>query len=498
MLESLLEAKAISKSFFGVPAIKDVELYVKKGEVHALIGENGAGKSTLMKIIIGAQPYDSGNMIFKGESYKPSAPIDAIKKGISMIHQEISLAPNMSVIENIWLGREEVKGGFVDFSLMKKKTENLLNELGLDIDPGIKVENLSVAKQQMVEIARAVSYNSDLIIMDEPTSALTERETRKLFEIIRMLKSKGVSTIIITHRMEELFEISDTVTVFRDGRYVGMYPIEEITQEKLVSLMVGRKVTNLFPKETAEIKETILKVENYSKKGVFENVSFEVRKGEILGVAGLMGAGRSEVMEAIFSGEKVDSGQLYIDGKKVDFRSPRDAIKNGMAMVTEDRKLTGLALGRSSGENISICNLDKYSHSGFINKIKEKEDIKKMISALSIRLSDPNQLVKSLSGGNQQKVIIAKWLLTEPRILILDEPTRGIDVGAKAEIHRLISELACKGVAIIMISSELPEVIGMSDRIMVMHEGKVKGEIMREDATQELIMKYATNTMEGN
>ncbi len=496
MKDYLLEAKDISKSFFGVPAIEKVELHVSKGEVHALSGENGAGKSTLKKIIIGAQPYDKGEMIFKGQPYKPHRPADAIEKGISMIHQEISLAPNMPVYENIWLGRESMQGIFVNSGEMVKKTQELLNDLGLDINANTKVEKLSIAQQQMVEIARAVSYDSDLIIMDEPTSALTERETKKLFSIIRMIKERGVSVIIITHRLEELFEISDVVTVFRDGGYVGMYPIEEITQDQLVSLMVGREVSNLFPKTEAEIKDVILKVENYTKAGVFEDVSFEVRRGEILGVAGLMGAGRSEVMEAVFSGEKVDKGTIYLNGEKVHFKSPQDAIKNGMAMVTEDRKLTGLALCRSSGENISISNLGKYTAGGFIKKSSENKYILDMIEALSIRLTGPGQIVKSLSGGNQQKIIIARWLLTDPKILILDEPTRGIDVGAKSEIHRLISELAGKGVAIIMISSEQPEIIGMSDRIIVMHEGRIRGEIMRKDATQELIMKYATNTSE--
>ena len=496
MNEYLLEAKNISKSFFGAVALEDVEHHVKKGEVHALIGENGAGKSTLMKIVIGAQPYDTGEMVFKGQPFKPTKPADAIKKGISMIHQEISLAPNMSVAENIWLGREKSKAGFVDFNVIKKETKDLLDELGLEIEPTRKIWDLSVAQQQMVEIARAVSYDSDLIIMDEPTSALTERETAKLFEIIRMLKAKGVSIIIITHRMEELFEISDVVTVFRDGKYIGMYPVSEIDQDKLVSLMVGREVSNLFPKENAEITDVALRVENFTKKGTFEDITFEVRKGEILGVAGLMGAGRSEVMQAIFSGDRVDSGTLYINGKKIRFKNPQDAIRNGMAMVTEDRKLTGLALCRSSGENISVCNLNNYSKCGFINRISEKNDIDVMINRLMIKLSSAGQIVKSLSGGNQQKVVIAKWLLTKPKILILDEPTRGIDVGAKAEIHRLISELAGKGVAVIMISSEQPEIIGMSDRIIVMHEGKITGEINRNDATQELIMKYATNTAE--
>lgn len=494
MKDSILEIQDVSKSFSGVYALKGVRLTVKKGEVHALIGENGAGKSTLMKIILGMHQPNEGSMLFKGETYAPKNPMDALQAGVSMIHQEISLADNMTVAENIWVGREPTKGGFVDYAEMNRKAKALLSELNLDISPSCKVKKLKVAQQQMVEIARAISYDSDLIIMDEPTSALTEDEVKSLFSIIRNLKKKQVTVIIITHKLNELFEISDSVTVLRDGEYVGCYPIEEMTEKKLVSLMVGRELNEMFPKQVASIGGELLSVKHLTLKGVFEDVSFTVRKGEILGVAGLMGAGRSEIMLSLFGAVPPDSGEIFIDGKKAAIRSPRDAIRNGIAMVTEDRKLTGLSLCRSCKENMSIAHLKKISPHLFLNEKKERREIERMIQALSIKLASVRQAVSSLSGGNQQKIVLARWLLTEPRILILDEPTRGIDVGAKAEIHRLISELTGTGMAVIMISSELPEILGMSDRILVVHNGRVSGELTREEASQERIMEFATNT----
>lgn len=494
MKDSILEIQDVSKSFSGVYALKGVRLTVKKGEVHALIGENGAGKSTLMKIILGMHQPNEGSMLFKGETYAPKNPMDALQAGVSMIHQEISLADNMTVAENIWVGREPTKGGFVDYAEMNRKAKALLSELNLDISPSCKVKKLKVAQQQMVEIARAISYDSDLIIMDEPTSALTEDEVKSLFSIIRNLKKKQVTVIIITHKLNELFEISDSVTVLRDGEYVGCYPIEEMTEKKLVSLMVGRELNEMFPKQAASIGGELLSVKHLTLKGVFEDVSFTVRKGEILGVAGLMGAGRSEIMLSLFGAVPPDSGEIFIDGKKAAIRSPRDAIRNGIAMVTEDRKLTGLSLCRSCKENMSIAHLKKISPHLFLNEKKERREIERMIQALSIKLASVRQAVSSLSGGNQQKIVLARWLLTEPRILILDEPTRGIDVGAKAEIHRLISELTGTGMAVIMISSELPEILGMSDRILVVHNGRVSGELTREEASQERIMEFATNT----
>ncbi len=489
----IFEASNISKSFYGVYALQDAQIRIKKGEVHALVGENGAGKSTLMKIILGVHRPNNGEMVYKGEPYKPAQPRDALEKGISMIHQEISLAENMTVAENIWIGREPVAGGFVNFLELRSMARKLLEELKLDIDITKKVSSLSVAQKQMIEIARAISYNADLIIMDEPTSALTESETDKLFEIIRILKTKEVSVIIISHKLDELFEISDTVTVLRDGNFVGSYMIEDMTEQKLISLMVGRELTSLYPKEKSDIGDVVFKAEHITKKGLFEDVSFEIRSGEILGVSGLMGAGRSEIMLALFSGDKLDSGKIYMDGAEIVIHSPEDAIKNGLAMVPEDRKLMGLALCRSSKENMSITDLKFHSKSFFVNKFKEKEKIESMIQRISIKLSSPEQVVKSLSGGNQQKVVLSRWLLCNPKVLILDEPTRGIDVGSKSEIHRLISELACNGMAVIMISSEMPEILGMSDRIIVVRGGKINGEISRVNATQEKIMHMATS-----
>ncbi len=495
MDDVILEMRGISKTFSGVYALRDAQLTIRRGEVHALIGENGAGKSTLMKIILGVHAPDAGEMTFKGKAFRPQKPMDALQAGISMIHQEISLADNMTVAENIWIGREPASHGFVNYKALREDAAKLLAELRIIIDPSEKVGHLSVAQMQMVEIARAISYNADLIIMDEPTSALTEEEVGMLFSIIRTLRDKGVSVIMITHKLDELFEISDAVTVLRDGSYVSAHPISEIDEKKLISLMVGRELSELFPKQEAQIGETVLRVQGLTRKGLFEDVSFAVHRGEILGVAGLMGAGRSEIMTALFGGMPVDGGEIYIDGERVAIRNPRDAIRHGLAMVTEDRKLTGLSLCRSCKENISVTNLKRTSPSAFLNKKKEMEEVREMIHALSIRLADPEQAVRSLSGGNQQKIVLARWLLTAPKVLILDEPTRGIDVGAKSEIHRLISELACKGMAVIMISSELPEVLGMSDRIMVVHGGRVRGVLSRAEATQENVMALATNTV---
>lgn len=393
MKDSILEIQDVSKSFSGVYALKGVRLTVKKGEVHALIGENGAGKSTLMKIILGMHQPNEGSMLFKGETYVPKNPMDALQAGVSMIHQEISLADNMTVAENIWVGREPTKGGFVDYAEMNRKAKALLSELNLDISPSCKVKKLKVAQQQMVEIARAISYDSDLIIMDEPTSALTEDEVKSLFSIIHNLKKKQVTVIIITHKLNELFEISDSVTVLRDGEYVGCYPIEEMTEKKLVSLMVGRELNEMFPKQAASIGGELLAVKHLTLKGVFEDVSFTVRKGEILGVAGLMGAGRSEIMLSLFGAVPPDSGEIFIDGKKAVIRSPRDAIRNGIAMVTEDRKLTGLSLCRSCKENMSIAHLKKISPHLFLNEKKERREIDRMIQALSIKLASVRQAV---------------------------------------------------------------------------------------------------------
>lgn len=487
--EIILSMKGITKTFPGVHALRSAELEVKRGEVHALMGENGAGKSTMMKILFGILAYDAAEIVFDGKAIKNHNTRESLAIGISMIHQEITLAANMSISENIWAGREKLnRYGFVDFAKMEKETLAILRTLNLDFDPKTLVQDLSVAQMQMVEIARAVSYNSKLVIMDEPTSALTVKEIETLYNTIQSLKQKGVSVIIITHKIDEVFAISDRITVLRDGCYVNTVATKHINKDDLVYMMVGRELTEFYPKVKAEVGDIVLDVENIGVDGVFSNISFNVRKGEILGVSGLMGAGRTEIMRAIYGIDKLDHGSIKIGGKEVQINSPSDAIRNGLAMVTEDRKLHGLALVRSSKENITIANLRKYRKGILLNYKTELDDVQKMVEMLAIKITDPSQIVNTLSGGNQQKVIIAKWLLKNPNVLILDEPTRGVDVGAKSEIYRIISNLAAKGMAIIMVSSELPEILGMSDRIVIVHDRTIRGELSREEATQVKIM----------
>ncbi|MDK2811695.1 MAG: inositol transport system ATP-binding protein [Petroclostridium sp.] len=493
--EYILEMSNISKSFPGVKALDNVQLKIRKGTVHALMGENGAGKSTLMKILAGIYQPDDGTIIFKGNQIEVKNPHDALKYGISMIHQELSPIPHMTVAENIFLGREPLIGktGLVDKKKMVEDAKELLEKLEMhDINPTALMHQLSIAKTQQVEIAKAISYDSDLIIMDEPTSAITEVEVEHLFKIVRNLRDKGVAIIFITHKMDEVFKIVDEITVFRDGQYIGTELAENLNKEKLIEMMVGREITQMFPKEPAEIGEVILSVKNLTKSGLFENVSFDLRKGEILGFAGLMGAGRTEVMESIFGIRKADQGEVYIKGEKVEINTPRDAIKRKMAFLTEDRKLTGVFLPLAVRDNIVVSCIDKFINGLFLNKKKIEEVCQQEKDKLAIKTPNMNQKIKNLSGGNQQKVLISRWLLTDPDILILDEPTRGIDVGAKSEIHRLMSKLAQQGKAVIMISSELPEILGMSDRILVMHEGKITGELDRFEATQEKVLEYAT------
>ncbi|WP_338826610.1 sugar ABC transporter ATP-binding protein [Neomoorella thermoacetica] len=491
----ILEMENITKTFSGVRALNNVKLKVKKGTVHALVGENGAGKSTLMKILIGIYKCDSGTIKFKGKTVHFQNTRDSLDAGISMIHQELCLIPHMTVAENIFLGREPVSSiiGWVKEQQLIQYTKNLLDSLKIDIDPAVKINELSIANRQLVEIAKAISYNAELIIMDEPTSAITEREVSNLFKIIRSLTEKGISIIYISHKLNEIFEIADEITVLRDGEYVDTDAIINLTKEKIIEMMVGRELKQLFPKKESQIKDTILEVKNLSHKNKFRNISFSLRKGEILGIAGLMGAGRTEVMESIFGLRKLDEGEIIIKGKKVRIKSPEDAIKNKIAFLTEDRKRTGLFLKHSVKDNMLITSIKNYLKGGMIVDHKKTKSIcKKYIEMLKIKTPNLEQVVEKLSGGNQQKILIAKWLLTEPEILILDEPTRGIDVGAKAEIHSLMSSLAQEGRAIIMISSELPEILGMSDRIIVMHEGKIAAELSRQEANQDLIMKYAT------
>lgn len=493
--EYILKAENITKTFPGVVALNNVELKVRKGSVHALMGENGAGKSTLMKILIGIYIPNNGTITFKDKQVTIENTNTALKLGISMIHQELSPIPFMTVAENIFLGREPVnKYGLIDKKRMAEDTKKLFEKLEINISPNVMMKELSIANTQMVEIAKAISYNSSLIIMDEPTSAITEKEVEHLFKIIRSLKEEGVSIIYITHKMDEVFKISDDITIFRDGCHIKTLPASEINRDGLISLMVGRELSQIFPKEDAEIGEVILEVKNFTRKGKFENVSFELRRGEILGFAGLMGAGRTEVMESLFGVTKFDQGEVHIKNKRVRIKSPEDSIKNGMALLTEDRKLTGILSVLSVKDNMVLASIDKYKKGLFLNKKEINNVCQGEKGRLDIKTPSMEQLIKLLSGGNQQKVLISRWLLTSPEILILDEPTRGIDVGAKSEIHRLMSKLAQEGKAIIMISSELPEILGMSDRVIVMHEGKVSGEFLRSDVSQEKIMQCATGT----
>ena len=487
--ENILEMRNITKIFPGVKALDNVQLKVQKGTVHALMGENGAGKSTLMNILIGSYPPDNGTVIFRNERIKTFSIHNALTHGISMIHQELVPVQTMSVAENIFLGKELLwkRSPFINAREMMARANELFQKLNISLDPRLKMSALSIAQTQILEIAKAISYNADLLIMDEPTSAITEDEVNHLFRIIRMLKGEGVSIIYITHKMDEVFDICDQVTVLRDGAYVGTESISNLTKQRLITMMVGRDLSAMFPKEKVTIGETVLSVEKLTRKGEFENISFSLKKGEILGVAGLMGAGRTELMEAIFGIRKADSGDIYLNQRRVKLNSPYDAIKHRIAMLTEDRKLTGLFMVLSVFHNIIIASIK-----GFLLRQKELSNAcDSQINALKIKTPSGFQIIKNLSGGNQQKVFISRWLLTRPNILLLDEPTRGVDVGAKAEIHKIMSMLVQEGKSIIMISSELPEILGMSDRILVIHEGKIAGQFDRSEATQEKILNCA-------
>jgi inositol transport system ATP-binding protein len=492
--EFLLAAEGIRKEFPGVLALDDVSFRLKRGTVHALMGENGAGKSTLMKILAGIYTPDQGEVTLRGVPIRLQSPLDALENGIAMIHQELNLMPYMTVAENIWIRREpRNRLGFVNHGEMHRMTADLFKRLKIDIDPEIEVRHLSVASRQMVEIAKAVSYESDVLIMDEPTSALTETEVGHLFSIIRDLRSHGIGIVYITHKMNELFEISDEFSVFRDGRYIGTHAASDVTRDDIIKMMVGREITQMFPKEEVAIGDVVLSVKNLTLKGIFENVSFDVRAGEIMGVAGLVGSGRSNVAETIFGVTPASSGTIDLYGKRVDVKSPAVAIQNHMAFLTEDRKDTGCLLILDILQNMQVAVLhDRFVKGGFVQENAVEKACEDMAKRLRVKTPSMFERIENLSGGNQQKVLIGRWLLTNPRILILDEPTRGIDVGAKAEIHRIVTEFAKAGVAVLMISSEMPEVLGMSDRIMVMHEGKVTGFLDRSEATQVKVMELAS------
>jgi ABC-type sugar transport system ATPase subunit len=487
----LLEIRGMAKAFPGVQALLDVDLDLHAGEVHALVGENGAGKSTLMKIVAGVYRPDRGSVRLAGQMLLNDSPRQALERGISMIHQELNLAPNLSVAENVFLGRAPTRGGLVDWQRLYADAEALAARLGIELDVRARVEELSVARQQMVEIAKALSLEARVIIMDEPSSALTERETEALFEIIGRLRRQGVAVVYISHRLEEIFRVADRVTVLRDGRLVGTLPVGQASQHLLIGMMVGRELTTLFPKESLDIGEPVLEVRHLRRHGVLDDISFVLRRREILGVAGLVGAGRTELVRVLFGADRLDRGEILIEGRPVRIRGPRDAIRLGLGFVTEDRKLEGLVLGMTVRENETLASLAQVSRLGFLNLGRERALARRLVEQLGVRTTGVEQEVTNLSGGNQQKVVIAKWLATRPRILILDEPTRGIDVAAKAEVHALMSQLARDGVAILMISSELPEILGMSDRILVMRQGRLTGEFSRDEASQEAILACA-------
>jgi ABC-type sugar transport system ATPase subunit len=480
--EYILECEDLSKSFGGTHALDSVQFRVKPGQVHALLGENGAGKSTLMKIIIGLYKADKGQILFEGKPYHANGPSEAIAAGISMIHQELNPEPHLSIAESIFLKREDVKR-HTPF-LNKKKTiqraEKLLKEFDFHISPKLLMEELTIAQIQMMEIIKAVSCSARLVIMDEPTSSLDSEETERLFKTIRNLKKSGVTVIYISHRMEEIFQICDSYSVFRDGRFIGSGDVKDVTTNQLISMMVGREVKNIFPKVLCEIGEVAFKVEGLTGKG-FSDISFEVHRGEILGLSGLVGSGRSETMLAIFGMDPYTSGKIYLDGKEIKIRSPRDAIRRGIVMINEDRKGYGLCLFRSLRENISLPNLPARQRGLFLNQKREKLECGEYAKMLRVKASGIEADAFSLSGGNQQKVVLAKWIMAKPKVLILDEPTRGVDVGAKSEIHAMMSKFAAEGMAIIMVSSELPEVMGISDRILIYHEGRLNGEIAYQD-----------------
>ncbi len=497
-----LEMNHISKEFPGVKALDDVTIKVRAGTVHALMGENGAGKSTLMKCLFGIYKPDSGEIFLNGNKVDIHSSKDALSNGIAMIHQELHPVPHRSVMENIWLGRFPVKGfgpfRFIDETKMLRDTEALFAELGIDINPATIVGTLSVSKIQTIEIAKAVSFNSRVIVMDEPTSSLTGNEVEQLFKIIRDLQKRGVAIIYISHKMEEILEIADEVTIMRDGRKIGTWPAMEMTTDMIIAKMVGRDLTQRFPERNNIPGDVVLSVEGLTSPlpKSFKKISFELRKGEVLGIGGLVGAQRTELIEALFGLRSLAAGRFFIKGKEVKIRSAADAKEHKMALLTEERRVTGIFPVLSVLENTAIAKQAKYETSYFLlNDRLRKADAIQSIQKLQVKTPTINTLIKNLSGGNQQKVLLARWLLTEPEILLLDEPTRGIDVGAKFEIYSIIVELARQGKSIIMITSEMPELLGMSDRIMVMCEGRVTGIIDGKKATEEEIMRLATQRM---
>ncbi|WP_404405096.1 sugar ABC transporter ATP-binding protein [Jeotgalibacillus malaysiensis] len=495
MTSERLRMNHISKTFPGVKALDDVSLTVEKGEVHALIGENGAGKSTLIKILAGIYKPDPGaEFYFEGEEASIVKPIDATQKGISIIYQDLSLFPNLTVAENIYFGQDSGRKPWtkINWRKMDQVASEALKELDFEVDLHIAVEKLSIAQQQMIEIARALAFDARLIVMDEPTSSLSAGEVEKLYSVIEKLKSRGISIIFVSHKLKELFKVSDRFTVLRDGKFIGTYDKEDLNEDKLINLMVGRQVLYEKNQDKVIAGKTIFKVEGLSKQGNFKDISFELKKGEVLGITGLVGSGRTELAQAIFGVHRPDEGQMELNGKKLTVKSPEHAVNHGIAYIPESRKTQGLVLNQSIINNISLSSLkNMLSKMKLINRKAERKLADQYVKSLDVRPALPERAAGDLSGGNQQKVVIGKWLATDPELLIIDEPTNGIDIGAKSEIHKLLRNLAQEGMGVIVISSELPEVLAVSDRILIMRHGRVAGEMNIEEATQENILNYA-------
>ena len=493
----LLEMKGIGKSFPGVKALEGVSLTVRAGQVHALLGENGAGKSTLIKILSGAYIRDEGEIYWEGQPANISSPQDAQALGISTIYQEFNLAPHLSVGENIFLGNMPRKGWLIDWGVVRRRSREILDSLGVNISVDTPTSNLSVAEQQLVEIAKALNRKTRILIMDEPSAVLGEKDLDKLFEVVRSLQANGIGIIYISHRLREIFELADEVTVLKDGRYVDTRNVSEVTMDDLVRLMVGRDLQDVYPERSergSKPGEVLLEIKNISREGILENISFQLRAGEIVGFAGITGSGRTELARVIFGADPASGGEMWLYGDSYKARSPGDAIGKGVGLVTEDRKKQGLLLKLAVTQNTTISGLGQLTQFGVIKMNEELELVKEYIRQLSIKTPGPSFLVVNMSGGNQQKVVLARWLSRGVRIFIMDEPTRGIDVGSKSEIYQIMAELANQGVGIIMISSELPEVLGMSDRVMIMREGKIVKELSRAEASEEAIMLYAVGS----
>ena len=493
--EIKLRVSNIEKSFPGVKALDRIDFSVRKGTVHALCGENGAGKSTLMKIINGIYKPDAGQIFIDGNEVRIQNPIQARKYGIAMIAQELNYVPEMTVEENLFLGRLPVnKVGGVDWKKLRKQTEAFLKAENLSYRPDQKMKTLTVSNIQMLEIIKAISNNAQIIVMDEPTSAITQKEVDMLFQKIADLKAQGVSIIYISHKMDEVFRIADDITVLRDGTVVESHPADELDIDKVIALMVGRKMENVYPKEKVALGEKVLEVKKLYSAGTFEDISFHIRRGEIIGFAGLVGAGRTELMRSIFGLDGYTSGKIIKDGKELEIRKAADSIRNEIVMLSEDRRRYGILPVRSVRENTSISSLEKVIYNGFAHEKKERTLVNQYFKKMNVRTPSLETAIQSLSGGNQQKVLLAKWMMRNPDVMILDEPTRGIDVGAKFEIYKLMTEMAKDEKAVIMVSSELPELIGMCDRIYVMNQGRITGELQQEEFSQETIMKYATGS----